>query len=230
MKTADPGEVERFQQELEALFQENRRVIYRAAYRVTGNVEDAEDILQDVFIKLIRRQPSSAFNRNPKGYLYRTAINSALNLIRSRETRNVADDDVNSMEIPAEGETWHNDDIMLMRRALAKMKPNLIEIVNLHYNEGYSCREIAKITGRAAPTVAADLFRARALLKRLMGIQEKYRETQQRKNQRVRKPDLADTSRARDGSGGGQGSQAPEGRAGRTRYIVPFPVWRRLER
>ena len=99
------------------------------------------------------------------------------------------------MEIPApEGESWHNDNIMLMRRALAKMKPNLIEIVNFHYTEGYSCREIAKITGRAVPTVAADLFRARAELKRLTRTEEKHRETQQRKHGTDRGPLLADAS------------------------------------
>ncbi len=227
MKTADPAEGERFQKELEALFRENHRLIYRAAYRVLRNVQDAEDVLQGVFIKLIRGWPSSDFKNNPKGYLYRTAINSALNALRARETRKLADEDVDvdSMEIPApEDEFWRNDDIDGMRRAMAKMKPNLIEIVNLYYNEGNSCREIAKITGRAATTVAADLFRARAELKRLMGIQEKYRETQERQNQRVRKPDLADTSRARDGSGGGQGPQAPEGRADGTRHIGPLLI------
>ena len=115
-----------------------------------------------MFIKLIRGWPSSDFKNNPKGYLYRTAINSALNVLRARETRKLADEDVDvdSMEIPApDDESWFNDDIDGMRRAMAKMKPNLIEIVNLYYNEGHSCREIAKITGRAAPTVAADLFR-----------------------------------------------------------------------
>src|SRR5437762_9124905 len=129
MKTADPAEGERFQKELEALFRENHRLIYRAAYRVLRNVQDAEDVLQGVFIKLIRGWPSSDFKNNPKGYLYRTAINSALNVLRARETRKLADEDVDvdSMEIPApDDESWRNDDIDGMRRAMAKMKPNLI--------------------------------------------------------------------------------------------------------
>ena len=225
MKTADPTEGETFQKELEALFRENHRLIYRAAYRITGNVQDAEDVLQGVFIKLIRGWPSSDFKNNPKGYLYRTTINSALNVLRARETRNLADEDVGSMEIPApDDESWRNDDIDGMRRAMAKMKPNLIEIVNLHYNEGYSCREIAEITGRLVPTVAADLFRARMELKRLIGIQEKYRETQQRQNQRVRKPGLADTSRARGGSSGEKGPQPPADGTGGTRHIGPLDI------
>jgi RNA polymerase sigma-70 factor (ECF subfamily) len=197
MKAAGPGEDNRLQQELEALFRENKQLIYRVARRVTGNTQDAEDILQDLFVKLARGQRSSDFKRNPKGYLHRAAINSAVSLLRSRESERLADGDMDSMEIPApEDGSWRKDDIDRVRRAMAKMKPNLIEIVNLYYSEGYSCREIAEITGRLLPTVVADLFRARAQLKRLMGIQEKYRETRQRQDQRVRKPDLADISRA----------------------------------
>ena len=71
MRAAFQSEAERFQQELEALYRENYQLIYRAAYGVTGNAEDAQDVLQTVFVKLIEAPPPGDFKRNPKGYLYR---------------------------------------------------------------------------------------------------------------------------------------------------------------
>src|SRR5437016_1630529 len=140
MRAAFQSEAERFQQELEALYRENYQLIYRAAYGVTGNAEDAQDVLQTVFVKLIEALPPGDFKRNPKGYLYRTAINFALSSLRSHDSRKLTGDDVNSMEIAApEGDPQHGDLIDQLRGAMAKVKPNVVEMVNLFYKEGCSC-------------------------------------------------------------------------------------------
>src|SRR5215831_5375764 len=68
----------------EDLFQEHSGMVYRTACVVTGCREDAEDVLQTIFLRLIRRAIPPSFNRNPKGYFYRSAINLSLNAIRSR--------------------------------------------------------------------------------------------------------------------------------------------------
>ena len=62
---------ETFRQELEKLYREKNQKIYRAAYGVTGNRQDAKDALQNVFLRLIQRPPSSDFKKNPEGYLCR---------------------------------------------------------------------------------------------------------------------------------------------------------------
>lgn len=219
MRAALQNEAERFQQELEALYRENYQLIYRAAYGVMRNAEDAEDVLQTVFVTLIQAPPPSDFSRNPKGYLYRTAINSALKTLRSRQSRKLADDDVDSMEIAA---PEHDDRIDPMRRAIAKMKPSVVEMVNLRYKEGCSCREIAKITGKPVGRVGVELLRARAELKRLIGIQETYRETQESKYKRNRGPNFPDSPPPGDGSSGGKSSQPPAGGTGETRHIGPL--------
>src|SRR5438477_7232616 len=171
MTEAVPKKSETFQREIDALFRENHQLIYRAAYGVTGNPGDAEDVLQTVFLRLIRGQPSSDFAKNPKGYLYRAAINEAVTVIRSRERRKLTADSVDSLEIPAPvAEPGRDDEIGRMRAAMAKMKPDHVETLNLRYKEDYSCLEIAKIRGKPLGTVFADLFRARAELRKLTRI------------------------------------------------------------
>jgi RNA polymerase sigma-70 factor (ECF subfamily) len=70
--------------ELEDLFQEHSELVYRTAYSIVNNTADAEDILQTVFLRLVRRELSPDFRTNVKGYFYRAAVNASLDVIRSR--------------------------------------------------------------------------------------------------------------------------------------------------
>jgi RNA polymerase sigma-70 factor (ECF subfamily) len=74
-------------EEFERLYCEHSRFIYRTAYRITGNSEDAEDAMQTLFVRLLRRELPPDFDRNPKAYLYRAAVNTALNIVRARKLR-----------------------------------------------------------------------------------------------------------------------------------------------
>ena len=223
---------DRFQIELEGLFKEYHALVYRAAYTVTGNSGDAEDVLQTIFARLIQWRPSvrripgqppTDFDKNPQGYLYRAAINEALKVVRSRERRKLADEDGDALEIPApESDPDRDEQIQLIRAAMAKMKPQQVGILNLRYKEDYTCREIAKILGRPVGTVFAELFRARAELKRLVGIQEKQREKQQEKHEADRRAILADSSGTRDGSRREPGSETAPGRLGEARHAGPL--------
>ena len=76
--------VQSLPEEVDRLFREHSRFIYRTAFRVTGNGEGAEDVLQSLFVQIVRRELPPDFNRNPKAYLYRAAVNMALNVVRSR--------------------------------------------------------------------------------------------------------------------------------------------------
>ena len=89
----DPAPVS--MRDLEGLFREHHDRVFRAAYRVTGSVVDAEDVLQTVFLRLSRRSDLN-LEPSPVSYLRRAAINAALDLLRHhtwvgnvRELRNV---------------------------------------------------------------------------------------------------------------------------------------------
>src|SRR6516225_5781416 len=74
--------VEPLDQELEGIFRDHYQMTYRTAYGVTGNAEDAEDVAQTIFLRLLRREFSPDLKKNPKAYLYRAAVNLSLNTIK----------------------------------------------------------------------------------------------------------------------------------------------------
>jgi RNA polymerase sigma factor (sigma-70 family) len=187
-----------FRQELEALYLENREMVLQTAHRTIRNKADAEDVLQTVFLRLLERpELQRDFRSNPKGYLYRAAINEALNVMDAQKRQRLADDDINSLEIPApEPESAQEDDIRRVRAAMAIMKPDAAEILSLYYRDGYDCLEIAEIRGKRVDAVFMELCRARAELKRAIRIQEKQYETQKEKHQRSGGPVFPETFEA----------------------------------
>ncbi len=71
-------------QDLESLFRAHHEQIFRAAYRITGSATDAEDVLQTIFLRLVRREAPLDPAPNPASYFHRAAVNAALDLLRSR--------------------------------------------------------------------------------------------------------------------------------------------------
>src|SRR3989442_14771377 len=70
--------------ELEALFRAHHDRVFRTAHRITGSPADAEDVLQTVFLRLVRGGQAYDLSANPEAYLARAAINASLDLMRSR--------------------------------------------------------------------------------------------------------------------------------------------------
>ena len=162
---------------VEAIFEQHRRVVFRAAYRITGNVEDAEDVLQTVFLNALRRATEGAgelFGEEPSRYLARSAINGALDVLRGR--RAIADVDQETAERAietaqdragddAQDGAWQEELRARLRAALSTLAPNWAEIVALRYFEGYSNIEIAAVLGTSPSAVGVTLHRARARLR-----------------------------------------------------------------
>jgi RNA polymerase sigma-70 factor (ECF subfamily) len=154
---------------LEELFRAHHATVVGAAYRITGNTTDAEDVLQTVFMRLLRRQDAAALIENAGGYLRRAAVNAALDLVRDRQAGKHVSLDAHPAQLTAaaaapdrQQETREMRGIV--RRAIAQLPPRAAEIFALHYFEGYSNPEIAQILGLSAAGVAVTLHRTRARL------------------------------------------------------------------
>src|SRR5206468_10703101 len=91
--------------------------------------EDAEDVLQTVFLRLLRRGAPPDLQKNPKGYLYRAAVNLSLTTIQSRR-RHVLTGDMESFESPANTAAAGPHDEMRRRlsEALARLNPRAVEM------------------------------------------------------------------------------------------------------
>ncbi len=158
--------------QLESIFQAHHSLVLRAAYRVTGSASDAEDVLQTVFLRLLRRSAELAAMDNVPGYLHRAAVNAALDLVRSRhESRNVPLESHES-HLAAEafrgpeGQQEASERQVLLRRAMSTLAPRAAEIFALHYFEGYANPEIANMLGLSTAGVAVTLHRTRSRLQK----------------------------------------------------------------
>jgi RNA polymerase sigma-70 factor (ECF subfamily) len=156
-------------QELEDLFNDHYQLVYRTAYSVTNNKEDAEDVLQTIFVGLLRRELPPDLKKNPKAYFYRAAFNLSLNTIRYRK-RHPSSGDVESLETVADAsDPRTNDDLdKRLYEAIAELHPTAAQIVILRYAHNHSLADIAKLLGTSRSTVAVSLFRSRARLKKLI--------------------------------------------------------------
>ena len=163
---------EALEREFEELFREHCQFVYRTAYSVTGNRQDAEDVLQSIFLKLLQREFPSALMKSPRAYLYRAAVNLALNTVRSRKHKNIASDVelLEAPEVSADGAADRVSDEMRrdLLNAISRFKPRVVEVLVLRYEHNYSDAEIAKMLGKSRGTIAVTLSRARARLKKLL--------------------------------------------------------------
>ena len=155
-------------QEFEDTFNEHARLVYRTAYAVTGSHEDAEDVLQTIFVRLARREFSPELRKHLKAYLYRAAVNVSLNVIRSRR-REAQLQDVAHIEPPSFTSSGVDDELCeRLHEAIGKLKPEAAQMLVLRYTHNLSDAEIAKMLGVSRGTVAVKLFRLRARLKKLI--------------------------------------------------------------
>jgi RNA polymerase sigma-70 factor (ECF subfamily) len=159
-------------QEFERVFREYYRLVYRTAYTITRKAEDAEDIAQTLFLRLLYRGFDPDAKTNLKGYFYRAAVNASLRTLRSRQRQVLAgDNDFTQAHDPETSE----DAEFLDRRlwaAIAELHETAAQAVILRYMDGHSVTETAKLLGKSRSVIAVTLFRSRARLKKLIGDME----------------------------------------------------------
>jgi RNA polymerase sigma-70 factor, ECF subfamily len=158
--------------DLEVIFRDHHGMVFRAAYRVTGNAGDAEDVLQTVFLRLVKRDPGADPVGNIASFLHRAAVNAALDLVRAKQNiRNIPLDELEP--VLAEGSHRRPDRIQgsseireWLREALARLNPRIAEMFTLRFFEGKDNPEIAKLMNTTPGTVAVTLSRTRDRLQK----------------------------------------------------------------
>ena len=163
---------------LEALFREHHGAVYRAAYRVTGDAADAEDVLQTVFTRLLRREEQPDLSESAGSYLHRAAVNAALDLIRARKRARTVDLDgvseslVEQTDPGPERRQGSRELARRLREAMTRLSPRQAEIFTMRYFEGLGNLEISKLLGATQTSIAVILHRARHRLQKELGSLE----------------------------------------------------------
>jgi RNA polymerase sigma-70 factor (ECF subfamily) len=155
--------------EVERMFREHYELVYRTAYSILKNAADAEDVLQTVFVRLVRREATPDPGGNVKGYFYRAAVNVSLDIVRSTR-RYALVPDAELFDVPVDSSESQRAERLhrLLIRALGELKAETVHLLLLRYAHGYSDRQIGELLGITRGAIAVRLLRARARLRTLM--------------------------------------------------------------
>jgi RNA polymerase sigma-70 factor (ECF subfamily) len=136
---------------------------------ITGNLEDAEDVVQTLFLRLIRRGLPPGCKQSPKAYLYRATVNMALDSVRARQ-RQIVSSVAEQLDLPDEANEPSPESAIQgpLVEAIAQLNPRAVEMLILRYEHHYTDAEIGKLLGKSRGVVAVTLYRARARLKKLL--------------------------------------------------------------
>jgi RNA polymerase sigma-70 factor (ECF subfamily) len=151
----------------EALYRAHVGRVYALCLRLSGDARDAEELTQDVFVRAWESLPTFRGDSAVGSWLHRIAVNVVLEGAR-RDRRRRARVEVRSDDalarIGAHAPAPSPEDRIDLEAAVAALPPAVRAAFVLHDVEGYRHDEIARLTGRAAGTLRAQLHRARKLL------------------------------------------------------------------
>lgn len=142
---------------LEKMVDKYSNMIYRLALLRTKTIENAEDIYQEVFLRLAKKMPEFKNEEHEKAWIIKVTINCSKNLLNSKFLKNTAE-----LKEDIAFETQERHEIYY---AVQKLPLKYKTIVHLYYYENYKISEISKILKMKENTVKSYLARAREKLK-----------------------------------------------------------------
>jgi len=154
-----------------ALVERHSRAVYRLAHRMTGNPSDAEDVVQETFLKAYRQLGRFESRANFGTWLHRIAVNCSIDLIRSRPHREAAHDaaDLEEIGTPGTQDTTQRTPERLMlstevqdriTEAMSTLSQRERAAFVLRHFEGHSIDDISRSLGLKANATKHSIFRA----------------------------------------------------------------------
>ena len=137
-------------------------MLYRICLVMLKNTADAEDAVQDTFIRYMQKAPAFSSDEHEKAWLIKVAANICKDMLRQRNrTAEFDEDALNTL-------TAADEDSHILE-ALTQIPEKFRIVLTLHYIEGYKVNEIAEMIGKTSSAVKMRLAKGRKLL------EEKYR-------------------------------------------------------
>lgn len=146
--------------DFESIYEKYGNMLYKVAFVYLGNAENAEDVLQDVFIAYLNTSKQFKSEEHKKAWLIRVTHNKCINLLKSPSRKNTDIDDVQ-----LSGEEEDRDAKLDVIRQINLLPARYKSVIILHYYNALSVEEIAKILKISKSAVKMRLKRAREALK-----------------------------------------------------------------
>ncbi len=155
---------------LQELFDLLKRHIYALAWHILKNREDAEEVLQDTFVKLYQHNGFNPDYGSPRAYLYAIARNEALMRLRAKGSRpQLSEIDIHNPNTHFQATLENHDDKLLVEKALASLEATDAKLLKASFYWGYTHDELAEQTGLPLGTVKSRVRRALLRLRDLLG-------------------------------------------------------------
>lgn len=172
----------------EELIQRYNSKVFSLAYRLTRNADDAEEVLQDVFVTVYRKIAGFEGKASFSSWIYRVTVNAALMKLRKRrQNRSVGIEDIlpdyrNSALLKG-AQTQEADNLLeraqlseALEEAIAKLPDEYRPVFVLRDVDGLTSKEVGKILELTIPAVKSRLHRSRLMLRRrLLQFYREYR-------------------------------------------------------
>lgn len=156
---------------MEAIYLEYKRPVFNLAYRYTYDAAVAEDLLQEIFLKIFTHLKDVQRVETFVGWLYRIAINTCYSYLRQKRSKLQKTLSLSEIEGKMEEATYdspHQEMKRQLDEAIKTLPKKLKSIFLLHDVQGFKHEEIARILGCSVGTSKSQLFKARMKLRQLL--------------------------------------------------------------
>jgi RNA polymerase sigma-70 factor (ECF subfamily) len=162
IKMAMKGNPEAFRM----IVSQNQSLVYSVAYRFLGRAEDAEDVVQEAFIRVWKHLPKYRFDVKLSTWLYRIVVNLCLDVLKSaqrkQQKKNVEVNEEGSINNPTADQEVHARELhALIQEAASELTPKQKAVFILRDLEGLSVDEVCSVLTMSAGNVKSNLYYAR---------------------------------------------------------------------
>ncbi len=158
-------------QSMAILYEHFKAPLFGLALRYTYNFAAAEDVIQDVFVKVFTNLHTLDDDKAFVGWLYRVAVNTCLSYLRGHKKLRLKmiplEDVIGILDDSAPTATEKVEN-KLLEEAIQKLSPRLKSVFLLHDVQGFKHTEIAQILGCSVGTSKSQLFKARKKIRKLL--------------------------------------------------------------
>lgn len=154
---------------LEVLILAYLKPIYSFAYRYVGNGQDAEDITQEVFVKVWRHLKRFDQSKSFKTWVFAIAKNTAIDFLKKKKAIPFSEFETLVDPTPLPDKIFEQITIKeMLKTTIEKLLPKYRQVLVLRYNDNFTFREISESTGRPLNTIKSQYRRALLELKKLL--------------------------------------------------------------
>jgi RNA polymerase sigma factor (sigma-70 family) len=152
-----------------SLYKLYAKSMFNVGYRITGNKDDAEDVLQEAFISAFKNLNNYRGDATFGSWLKRIVVNKAINALKKRRLELIPEEEHFDVPAPEEEETYMPGlTVDNVKRAMESLPDGYRSVLSLYLLEGYDHQEIGEIMGITESTSKSQLNRAKKKLKELL--------------------------------------------------------------